>query len=491
MTSKPTLTTQPTHLLATAPTRTERDSFGPIEVPATALWGAQTARSLRFFAIGEQRMPLALIHALAHLKWAAACVNRDLGLLDAAKALAISDAAQRVADGEFDAEFPLSVWQTGSGTQSNMNVNEVVASLATQTLASNTVALNAPALKVHPNDDVNLGQSSNDVFPSAMHIAVALQARSSLLPALHELHAALVAKARAFEAVVKIGRTHLQDATPVTLGQEFGGYAAQLGLCQRSIEFALGAVHTLAIGGTAVGTGLNTHAEFGARVAVLLSKALDLPLVQASNLFAAMAGHEALVAFHAGLKMLAIALTKIACDIRLMGSGPRAGLGELQLPENEPGSSIMPGKVNPTQVEALTMVCAQVMGHDAAIGFAASQGQFELNVYKPLIALDTLDSLRLLADAMRSFAQHCVAGIEVNTARVEQLLQGSLMLVTALAPHIGYDRAAQIAKHAHHHGTSLREAALALGFVTTAQFDEWVDARRMLGAAHGADGFKP
>ena len=491
MTSKPTLTTQPTHLLATAPTRTERDSFGPIEVPATALWGAQTARSLRFFAIGEQRMPLALIHALARIKWAAACVNRDLGLLDAAKALAISDAAQRVADGEFDAEFPLSVWQTGSGTQSNMNVNEVVASLATQTLASNTVALNAPALKVHPNDDVNLGQSSNDVFPSAMHIAVALQARSSLLPALHELHAALVAKARAFEAVVKIGRTHLQDATPVTLGQEFGGYAAQLGLCQRSIEFALGAVHTLAIGGTAVGTGLNTHAEFGKRVAALLATKLDLPLVQASNLFAAMAGHEALVAFHAGLKMLAIALTKIACDIRLMGSGPRAGLGELQLPENEPGSSIMPGKVNPTQVEALTMVCAQVMGHDAAIGFAASQGQFELNVYKPLIALDTLDSLRLLADAMRSFSQHCVAGIEVNTARVEQLLQGSLMLVTALAPHIGYDRAAQIAKHAHHHGTSLREAALALGFVTTAQFDEWVDARRMLGAAHGADGFKP
>ncbi len=470
------------------PTRTERDSFGPIEVPATALWGAQTARSLHFFAIGEQRMPLSLIHALAHIKWAAAKVNRDLGLLDAAKAQAIADAAQRVADGDFDAEFPLSVWQTGSGTQSNMNVNEVVASLATQTLASNTLASNtvapdAPALKVHPNDDVNLGQSSNDVFPSAMHIAVALRARLTLLPALHELHAALAAKAQAFEAVVKIGRTHLQDATPVTLGQEFGGYAAQLALCRQTIEFSLNAVHTLAIGGTAVGTGLNTHAEFGSRVAARLAKELDLPLVQADNLFAAMAGHEALVAFHAGLKMLAIALTKIACDIRMMGSGPRAGLGELQLPENEPGSSIMPGKANPTQVEALTMVCAQVMGHDAAIGFAASQGQFELNVYKPLIVLDTLDSLRLLADAMRSFAQHCVSGIEVNTARVEQLLQGSLMLVTALAPHIGYDRAAQIAKHAHHHGTSLREAASALGFVTQAQFDEWVDARRMLGTA--------
>ena len=467
-------------------TRTERDSFGPIEVPATALWGAQTARSLRFFAIGDQRMPQQVIHALARIKWAAACVNCDLGLLHAAKAQVIADAARRVADGEFDAEFPLSVWQTGSGTQSNMNVNEVVASLASQSLASHTSDLPGSqdagvARPVHPNDDVNLGQSSNDVFPSAMHIAVALQARISLLPALLDLHAALATKAQTFQAVVKIGRTHLQDATPVTLGQEFGGYAAQLALCRQGIEFALNAVHALAMGGTAVGTGLNTHPEFGARVTALLAKELDLPLVQAGNLFAAMAGHEALVAFHAGLKMLAIALTKIANDIRLMGSGPRAGLGELQLPENEPGSSIMPGKVNPTQVEALTMVCAQVMGHDAAIGFAASQGQFELNVYKPLIALDTLDSLRLLADAMRSFAQHCVAGIQVNTARVEQLLQGSLMLVTALAPHIGYEHAAQIAKHAHQQGTSLREAALSLGFVTASQFDDWVDARRMLG----------
>ena len=458
-------------------TRTETDSFGAIEVPADALWGAQTARSLHFFAIGEQRMPLALIHALAWVKWAAARVNHELHLLDADKARAIGDAAQRVAAGEFDTQFPLSVWQTGSGTQSNMNVNEVVAQLASRALGG----AGGAARKVHPNDDVNLGQSSNDVFPTAMHIAVAVQARRHLLPALHTLRSALAAKALEFAPVVKIGRTHLQDATPVTLGQEFGGYDAQLALCQVSVQQALTALHALAIGGTAVGTGLNTHPEFGSRVAATLAKALDLPLVQAGNLFAAMAGHEALVAFHAALKMLAIALTKIANDIRLMGSGPRAGLGELQLPQNEPGSSIMPGKVNPTQVEALTMVCAQVMGHDTALGFAASQGHFELNVYKPLIALNTLDSLRLLADAMRGFAAHCVAGIAVDAARVEALLQGSLMLVTALAPHIGYDLAAQIAKHAHVHATTLREAALALGAVSAEQFDAWVDARRMLG----------
>ena len=465
-------------------TRTESDGFGPIEVPVDVLWGAQTARSLRFFAIGDQVMPLPVVHALGWIKWAAAGVNLELGLLGDVKARAIADAARRVASGEFDAEFPLSVWQTGSGTQTNMNVNEVVATLASRALdAAQPSATTEVGVKrkVHPNDDVNLGQSSNDVFPSAMHIAVALQARQNLLPALAELRAELAAKAAAFDVVVKIGRTHLQDATPVTLGQEFSGYEAQLALCQRSLLHALEAVHALAIGGTAVGTGLNTHPEFGARVAASLAAQLELPLVQAGNLFAAMAGHEALVAFHAGLKMLAIALTKIACDVRLMGSGPRAGLGELQLPENEPGSSIMPGKVNPTQVEALTMVCAQVMGHDAAIGFAASQGQFELNVYKPLIALDTLDSLRLLSDAMRSFARHCITGITVNTARVEQLLQGSLMLVTALAPHIGYDRAAQIAKHAHQQGSSLREAALALGIVTGEQFDAWVDARQMLG----------
>ena len=466
-------------------TRTESDSFGSIELPAQALWGAQTARSLHFFAIGEQRMPLAIIHAMAHIKWAAACVNRDLGLLDGARAQAIADAALRVGAGEFDAEFPLSVWQTGSGTQSNMNVNEVVASLASRALAA---ASAGGARVVHANDEVNLGQSSNDVFPSAMHIAVASVAGGALLPALRELRNTLASKSEEFEAVVKIGRTHLQDATPLTLGQEFGAYAAQLALCQQTIEQALAAVHTLAIGGTAVGTGVNTHPQFGARVAALLAQRLALPLAQAINLFAAMAGHEALVAFHAGLKMLAIALTKIANDIRLMGSGPRAGLGELQLPQNEPGSSIMPGKVNPTQIEALTMVCAQVMGHDAAIGFAASQGQFELNVYKPLIALDTLDSLRLLSDAMHSFARHCVAGIVVDAQRVEQLLHSSLMLVTALVPHIGYDRAAQIARFALRHQRTLRQAALELGIVTAEQFDAWVDVHRMLGPTDATGG---
>ncbi|MCY7305250.1 MAG: class II fumarate hydratase [Rhodoferax sp.] len=440
------------------------------------LWGAQTELSLRFFGIGEQPMPLDVVHALAWIKWAAASVNHDLGRLEAEPAQAIADAARRVAQGEFDAQFPLSVWQTGSGTQSNMNVNEVVANLATHALQGRL----APPHTVHPNDEVNLGQSSNDAFPSAMHIAVALQTRHCLLPALATLCDALTAKARAFASIVKIGRTHLQDATPITLGQELGGYVAQLGLCRDSLCHALGAVHTLALGGTAVGTGLNTHPEFGARVAALLARQLDLPLVQADNLFAAMAGHEALVALHASLRMLAIALTKIANDIRLMGSGPRAGLGELLLPQNEPGSSIMPGKVNPTQVEALAMVCAQVMGHDTAIGFAASQGQFELNVYKPLIVLDTLDSLRLLSDAMNSFARHCIAGIEVDTARVEQLVQSSLMLVTALAPHIGYKRCAQIVQFADKHHKTLREAALALGIVDAKQFDTWVDARAMV-----------
>ena len=454
-------------------TRTASDSFGPIELPADVLWGAQTARSLLFFDIGEQRMPLHVVHALAWIKWAAAQVNRELGLLEPDRAQAIADAARRVATGEFDAEFPLSVWQTGSGTQSNMNVNEVVATLASR-------ALGASSGSVHPNDDVNLGQSSNDVFPSAMHIAVAEQARSALLPALAELRAALAAKALAFEAVVKIGRTHLQDATPVTLGQEFGGYEAQLALCERSLLHALESVHRLAIGGTAVGTGLNTHPEFGARVAGQLARQLDLPLAQAANLFAAMAGHEALVAFHAGLKMLAIALTKIACDIRLMGSGPRAGLGELRLPANEPGSSIMPGKVNPTQVEAITMVCAQVMGHDTAIGFAASQGQLELNVYKPLIALDTLDSLRLLSDAMRSFTWHCISGLKPDEPHLRSLLQDSLMLGTALAPHIGHDAAARVAQRAQDDGSSVRAAALALGVASAEQFDRWADPQRML-----------
>ncbi len=450
-------------------TRTEHDSFGDIEVPADALWGAQTARSLHFFAIGEQRMPLPLVHAMAEIKRAAAQVNGALGLLDAPRAAAITAAAARVAAGEFDAQFPLSVWQTGSGTQSNMNVNEVVAHLAAQALGQ----------AVHPNDHVNLGQSSNDVFPTAMHVAAVRHVRP-LQSALHTLRGALQAQARAGEHTIKIGRTHLQDATPVTLGQEFGGHDAQLALAEAAIAAALPAVHALAIGGTAVGTGLNTHPEFGQRVAAALAARLGEPFVVAPNRFAAMAGHEALVGLHAALRQLAIALTKIANDIRLMGSGPRAGLGELRLPANEPGSSIMPGKVNPTQVEALTMVCAQVMGHDVAIGIAASQGQFELNVYKPLIALNVLDSLRLLADAMASFATHCVAGIVADPARLAELTGRSLMLVTALVPHIGYERAAKIARHADQHGLALREAALAMGGLTADEFDAWVVPGRML-----------
>ena len=452
-------------------TRTETDSFGPIEVPADALWGAQTERSRRFFAIGTQRMPVEIVHALAHIKRAAAAVNRELGLLDAAKAQAIEVAAVRVCSGEFDAEFPLSVWQTGSGTQSNMNANEVIARLAARALGG---------VRVHPNDDVNLGQSSNDVFPTAMHVAAVLQTRP-LVAALGRLRAALQAKAAQWADTLKVGRTHLQDATPVTFGQEFGGYDAQLALAETALRQALPAVRALAIGGTAVGTGLNTHPEFGRRVARALSQSLGENFSAADNRFAAMAGHEALVGLHGALRMLAIALNKIANDVRLMGSGPRAGFGELRLPENEPGSSIMPGKVNPTQVEALTMVCAQVMGHDVAIGIAASQGHFELNVYKPLIAHDVLDSLRLLADAMASFSEHCVEGIEVNEVRAAALLADSLMLVTALAPHIGYDRAAQIAKHAHREGTTLRQAAVAVGGINGADFDSWVDARSMLG----------
>jgi len=457
-------------------TRIESDSFGPIEVPGDALWGAQTERSRRFFAIGAQRMPIAIVHALAQIKGAAAEVNRDLGLLDPAKANAVAVAAVRVAAGEFDAQFPLSVWQTGSGTQSNMNVNEVIANLASLALGG---GLGVDSC-VHPNDDVNLGQSSNDVFPTAMHLA-ALQQTRPLLAALARLRTVLQAKGVAFAGILKIGRTHLQDATPLTFGQEFGGYAAQLALAEEALLRALPAVQALAIGGTAVGTGLNTHPQFGSRVAARLAERLGEPLRVADNLFAALAGHEPLVGLHGALRTLAVALTKIANDIRLMGSGPRAGLGELRLPANEPGSSIMPGKVNPTQVEALTMVCLQVMGHDVAIGIAASQGHFELNVYKPLIANDLLDSLRLLGDAMASFAEHCVDGIEADAERALDLLTRSLMLVTALAPHIGYDRAAGIARHAQASGLGLREAALAVGGISAAQFDAWVDPRRMLG----------
>ncbi len=456
---------------AKPPSKTATDSFGSIDIPADALWGAQTARSLQFFAIGEQRMPLALISALAWIKCAAAKVNAELALLDADRAAAIEAAARRVALGEFDEQFPLSAWQTGSGTQSNMNVNEVIASLAS----------NALQREVHPNDHVNMGQSSNDVFPTAMHLAISLAMRAQLQPALGKLRGALADKAQQFASVIKLGRTHLQDATPISLGQELGGYVAELDLAEQSIQQSLPALYALAIGGTAVGTGLNTHAEFGSKVAALLAAQFDLPLLQSTNLFAAMAGHQPLLAVHAALKALAVALIKIGSDMRLMASGPRGGLGELILPANEPGSSIMPGKVNPTQIEAMLMVCAQVFGHDTAISFAASQGQFELNVYKPLIALNVLDSLRLLSDVMDSFATHCVAGIAVNSARIDQLLQQSLMLVTALVPYIGYTRAAGIAKYAHQHQLSLRDAAIALAEVSAVDFDNWVDARQMLG----------
>ena len=462
-----------------APTRTESDSFGAIEVPANALWAAQTERSRHFFAIGAQRMPMQIIHALAEIKRAAAEVNAELGLLPAAKAQAIATAAARVAAGEFDEQFPLSVWQTGSGTQSNMNVNEVLAHLA-----------QGPGHAVHPNDDVNLGQSSNDVFPTAMHVAAVLMMRP-LFASLLKLRSALLTKATAFAPILKVGRTHLQDATPVSLGQEFSGYEAQLALAEAALRHALPAVHALALGGTAVGTGLNTHPAFGERVAHVLAQRLGAPFTVAPNLFAAMAGHEALVTLHGGLKTLAVALTKVGNDIRLMGSGPRAGLGELRLPANEPGSSIMPGKVNPTQVEALSMVCVQVMGHDVAIGIAASQGHFELNATKPLIALNVLDSLTLLSDAMSSFATHCVEGLQADEQRCTELLQQSLMLVTALAPHIGYDRAAKIARHAQAQGCSLRESALGEGGVPAADFDRWVVPAAMVWPQRSPGGGPP
>jgi len=455
-------------------TRVEKDSFGPIEVPAARLWGAQTERSRRFFRISTERMPLAVIHALARVKKAAAAVNADLRLLDGKKAEAIQRAAQEVLDGRHDEEFPLSVWQTGSGTQSNMNVNEVIANRASELLGGER----GQKRLVHPNDDVNLGQSSNDVFPTAMHIAAAL-ALDDVLAATEVLRKTLEAKGRAFQDIVKIGRTHLQDATPLTLGQEFSGYVAQLGHAQEAISAAQAGLYELAIGGTAVGTGLNTHPEFAQRLCTRLE--LKLPFIPAGNKFAALAGHEALVFAHGALKALAAALFKIANDIRLLASGPRSGLGELRIPENEPGSSIMPGKVNPTQAEALTMLAVQVMGNDAALGFAAASGHFELNVYKPLIIHAFLQSARLLADGCRSFEEHCARGIEPDVGRIRELLQRSLMLVTALAPHIGYDRAAEIAKKAHRDGSTLREAALALGHVKAEDFDRWVRPEAMTG----------
>jgi len=466
---------------AMSATRTEVDSFGPIEVPADRLWGAQTQRSLEFFDISSERMPEEIVLALATVKAACARVNRALGLLPADKAEAIVTAAEEVLFGRHDDEFPMSVWQTGSGTQSNMNMNEVLANRASELLGGER----GTARVVHPNDEVNLGQSSNDIFPTAMHLAAALGIVRSLLPALAGLRATLAQKSAEFMDIVKIGRTHLQDATPLTLGQEFSGYVAQLEHAEAVVAGSMASLYPLAVGGTAVGTGLNTHPEFGARVAADLAQGSGLPFVSAANKFAALGGHDGLVAAHGALKTLAVALMKIANDIRWLASGPRSGLGEIAIPENEPGSSIMPGKVNPTQCEALTMACCQVMGNDVAISIGGASGNFELNVYKPLLAHNFLQSLRLLADGMLSFEAHCVRGIVANRERITELLERSLMLVTALAPHIGYDRAAAIAKRAHQDGSTLREAALASGNVTAEQFDLWVRPAEMIGGNGG------
>ena len=450
--------------------RIERDAFGPIAVPAERLWGAQTQRSLEHFDISTEYLPEELILALVHIKRAAAQVNAELGLLDSAKAEAIMAAAEEVMQGEHPLEFPLSVWQTGSGTQTNMNVNEVLANRASEILGGPR----GEGRLVHPNDEVNLGQSSNDVFPTAMHLAACLSLRMDVLPSLALLQQTLDEKAEAFDGIVKIGRTHLQDAVPLTLGQEISGWHAQLQIGQRALCAVIPLLHDLAIGGTAVGTGLNAHPEFGERVAAVLAEDLELEFVRAENPFAALAGHEPLVFAHGALKTIATALHKIANDVRWLASGPRCGIGELHIPENEPGSSIMPGKVNPTQCEALIMACIQVFANDHAVTLGGASGNFELNVCKPLIAHAFLQSARLLADGMRSFEEHCARGIEPDRARIAELLDRSLMLVTALTPHLGYDRASEIAKKAHHEGSTLREAALALGFVSAEDFDRWV-----------------
>ena len=459
-----------------ADTREETDSFGPIAVPSDRYWGAQTQRSRENFAIGGQLMPIPVVRALASVKRAAAEVNLAQGELSPEIAGAIVAAAREIEEGRLDDHFPLVVWQTGSGTQSNMNVNEVISNRANEALGRPRGG-KAP---VHPNDHVNRGQSSNDSFPTAMHIAAARELRESLLPAVGRLRAALDAKSQAFAAIIKIGRTHLQDATPVTLGQEFSGYVAQLAQAEKRIEMTLPGLYQLAQGGTAVGTGLNSKPGFDVAFAQRIASYTGLPFETAPNKFEALATHDALCFAHGALNTLAASLYKIASDIRLAGSGPRSGIGELLLPENEPGSSIMPGKVNPTQVEAMTMVCARVMGNETTIGFAASQGHFELNVMKPVIAFAFLESVRLLGDAADSFRKNCVEGLEANTAVIGDLLNRSLMLVTALAPTIGYDKATKVAKQAHKKGTTLREEALALGFVTGEEFDAIVRPETML-----------
>ena len=461
--------------------RMERDTFGEIAVPNARLWGAQTQRSLQNFRISSEKQSPELITALAVIKRAAAEVNQSLGVLDESKARAIMQAADEIIDGKHPEEFPLAVWQTGSGTQTNMNLNEVIANRASELLGGER----GEARKVHPNDDVNRGQSSNDVFPTAMHVATAYGIAKHLLPALKTLRDTLDGKAKAFADIVKIGRTHLQDATPLTLGQEFSGYVAQLEHGIRHVESALPHLYELAQGGTAVGTGLNAHPQFADKVAAAIGKLTGLPFVSAPNKFEVMAAADALVFAHGALKTVAASLNKIANDIRWLASGPRCGLGELSIPENEPGSSIMPGKVNPTQSEALTMLCSQVFGNDVAVNIGGASGNFELNVFRPMIAHNVLQSIRLLADGAHSFNDNCAVGIEPNRERVDSLLNESLMLVTALNPHIGYDKAAQIAKKAHKEGTTLKAAALALGYVTAQQFDEWVRPKDMVGHSAG------
>ncbi len=456
--------------------RIEKDSMGDIKVPANQLWGAQTQRSLEHFKIGGDRFPREMIRALGVLKKAAAIVNEELGLLSKEKSAAIVKAADEVISGKLDQEFPLVVWQTGSGTQTNMNTNEVIANRAIEIMGGVRGTKG-----IHPNDDVNKAQSSNDTFPTAMHIAVAEQVRHRLLPAFRTLREGLNKKAIEYKSIVKIGRTHLMDATPLTLGQEFSGYVTQLDQCLVRFEQSLPHIFELALGGTAVGTGLNTHPEFAVRAAARIASETALPFVSAPNKFAALATHDPLVQLSGSLKTAACALMKIANDIRLLGSGPRSGIGELNLPANEPGSSIMPGKVNPTQSEAMTMVCAQVVGNDMAVAVGGMSGHFELNVFKPLIVFNVLNSVRLLSDACLSFEEHCVRGIEVNKAQVKRHLDNSLMLVTALNPHIGYDNAAKVAKYAHENDTTLKDAAQKLGLLDPAKFDQLVKPEDMLG----------
>jgi fumarate hydratase class II len=460
---------------AAEPTRTETDSFGPIEVAADRYWGAQTERSRQNFRIGTDRMPMPVVRALGIVKLASAQANRELGLLDKRRAAAIARAAREVIDGKLDDHFPLVVWQTGSGTQTNMNLNEVIANRANESLGSERGAKKP----VHPNDHVNMSQSSNDSFPTAMHIAAAERIVADLIPALSELHAALRKKEREFAKIVKIGRTHTQDATPLTLGQEFSGYAAQVESGIARLRTAVKDLYPLAQGGTAVGTGLNSKPRFAKLFAKHVAAITKLPFTSAPNKFEALASNDAYVFVHGAINSVATGLFKIANDIRLLGSGPRSGLGELILPENEPGSSIMPGKVNPTQCEAMTMVCCQVFGNHTTITVAGSQGHFELNVYKPVLAYCMMHSIQLLADVARSFTQHCVDGIRADEKRIRELMERSLMLVTALAPKIGYDNAAKVAKTAHARGTTLKEEAVRLGFVTPSEFDRLVQPDKM------------